>query len=273
MTHRAAMACRAAVLSLLLLAPAGAEAQSVNDLRYRLSTVEAELGQIRTQLRAGGGAATGGVGLAATSALDRLDRLEQEIRALTGRVEELAHQQRQIAEDAQRRFGDIEFRLTELEGGDVAALTPPPPLGGPPATSTANQPAAAVSVSERDDLDRAIEDVRQGRYDQAEQRLRQFLNTYGESPLRGEALYWLGESQLTRGAYSEAARSFLDGYNADAQGEKAARTLYRLGVTLGRLGQQRDACLTLAEVETRFPSADSALLDDVVDEATSLGCG
>lgn len=261
----------AAALALAVLATGPATAQSsVNDLRYRLSTVEAELAKIRAGQ--GGGAAGGGFA-SGGGMLERLDRLEQEIRTLTGRVEELAHQQRRIAEDAQRRFGDVEFRLTELEGGDVANLAPPAPLGGVGEAGPAPEAVAAISVSERDELDRAIEDVRQGRYDQAEERLRSFISGYGQSPLRAEALMWLGESQLTRGDHRAAARSFLEGYNADSQGESAPQTLYKLGVSLGRLGQVQDACLTLDQVPARFPSAAGTLLDDVEDEAERLGCG
>lgn len=263
--HRLLAPCRIVVAAALLALPAAAALaqNSVDDLRYRVATLEAELATLRNRAAGGG-------------MLERLDRLEQEIRALTGKVEEVAHQQRRIAEDAERRFADIEFRLTELEGGDVSALSPPAPLGGidgSNAASSGGAPAAEVSISERDELDRAIADVEQGRYDQAEERLRRFLSTYGQTPLRAEALLWLGESQLTRGDYRDAARNFLEAYNADLQGKTAPRTLYRLGVTLGRLGQSNDACLTLREVGVQFPDAPGTLLDDAEDEADRLGCG
>ncbi|HUF55954.1 MAG TPA: tol-pal system protein YbgF [Thermohalobaculum sp.] len=263
--YRPISAWRPLVLAAALALSSGtaAEAQdAVDNLRFRVSQLEAQIAALRGQ--AGGGASG--------AMLERLDRIEQEVRALTGEFEELSYRQRQVAEDARRRFGDIEFRLTELEGGDVSALEPPPPLGGEEEEAE-QSPSAAVSISERDELDQAIADVEGGRYGQGADRLERFLRTYGNSPLRPEALYWLGESQLQLGDHQSAARSFLQAYNADLDAATAPRALYRLGVTLGRLGQTQDACLTLAEVPAQYPNAPSELLSDAAEEAELLLCG
>jgi tol-pal system protein YbgF len=270
--HLVLSALAAVVLAGVLTVPAPGPAQSTDELRGRLNAIERELADIRARsgLPPGGAAAGGALG----DVTVRLDRLEAQIRELTGKVERLEFEQRRIAEDAARRFGDIEFRLTELEGGDPSALAPVPPLGG--VGSVGSPPVAAagaVSISERNDLDRAIEDVRQGRYDLAEDRLRGFLTAYPDSPLEGEARYWLGESQFIRGAYQNAARSYLEGYKSDEAGPAAARNLYGLGVTLGRLGQVNEACLTLAEVMRKFAGGPAEVVGKAREEANALGCG
>jgi tol-pal system protein YbgF len=247
-------------------------AGSADDLQYRLSIIDAELADIRARLggtpSAGGAAATG----AGPGVTLRLGRLEAEIRQLTGKIEQMAFEQRSVAEDAARRFGDIEFRLTELEGGDISTLAPVLPLGGGGARSVVAV-GPEVSISERSDLDRAIEDVKQGRFDQGEDRLRGFLTDYPGGPLEGEALYWLGESQFVRGAFQNAARSYLNGYNTDPAGTGAPKNLYRLGVTLGRLGQLNEACLTLREVRNQFPAGPADILDAADAESSTLKCG
>ncbi len=253
------------------------------ELLYRLDILDAEIADIRARLGGAGGAAP-----AAPSGdvMLRLDRLEAEIRKLTGKVEELTFSQSRIAEDAARRFGDIEFRLTELEGGDISTLGEPEPLGGGAAQPQAqassggssggvptNQVLAEVSISEQGDLDRAVRDVQQGRFDQGEDRLRGFLTTYPGSPLSPVAYFWLGESQFIRGNYQDAARSFLDGYNADQSAERAPHSLYRLGVTLGRLGQINEACLTLREVRNQYPNGPQDLIGKADEERDQLACG
>ena len=275
--------------------PAGASAEQ---LRYRLDTLDAELAAIRAQMGGGPSASTGGAAAALSGSA--LTDLDGEVRRLTAMVEELQNRQRRIAEEAARRFSDIEFRLTELEGGDTAGLQPVPPLGGVgtdlgagPGTGQGNGQGngqasgqgaggqasqqrgqlAAVSIAEQGDLDRAADDVRQGRYDQAEERLHKFLHDYPASSLTGDAWYFLGESQLVRGNTGEAARSYLKGYNADRTGSRAPYNLYRLGVSLGRLGQVNEACLTLHEVGAQFPSAPDNLVDKADAEAHSLSCG
>ena len=246
-------------------------AGSDDDLRYRLGVIDAELADIRARLgeappAAGGGGASG----AGSDVMLRLDRLEAEIRKLTGRIEQMDFEQRGVAEDAARRFGDIEFRLTELEGGDISILAPVLPLGG---GGTVVAAGPEVSISERGDLDRAIEDVRQGRFDQGEDRLRSFLTAYPRSPLESEALYWLGESQFVRGAFQNAALSYLNGYKTDPAGAAAPKNLYRLGVTLGRLGQLDASCLTLRDVRNQFPAGPVDVLDAADAESGALNCG
>ncbi|MEM9060895.1 MAG: tol-pal system protein YbgF [Pseudomonadota bacterium] len=251
---------------------------SPEDLRYRLDVLDAELADIRARLggqvgsivQAPSNAGSGGGGAVSN---DRLNQLEGEIRRLTAQVERMQNQLVRISDDSTRRFGDIEFRLNELEGnpndGSVA------PVGGGQVsgvtTGTLGEVTVATSVSEQGDLDRAAQDVQQGRFDQAEDRLRRFLNDYQDSPLTGDAWFWLGESQFVRGQHAEAARSYLNGYNFDRLGQQASKNLYKLGVTLGRLGQLNEACLTLREVGAQFPN--SAEVGQANAEASQLTCG
>lgn len=242
------------------------------ELRYRLDILDAELQDIRGRL----GGATGAVA-PATAGGGGNPQLEGELRRLTAQVEQMQNQINLIQQDLTRRLGDIEFRLTELEGGDISNIAPTQPVGQPAAPSggngTGGQQVAALSVSEQGDLDRAVQDVNQGRFDQAEDRLRRFLNDYPGSPLEGDAWYWLGESQAVRGIHAEAARSYLNGYNADRSGQRAPHNLYRLGVTLGRLGQLNEACLTLREVRNQYPGAPDGLVGKADAEADNLTCG
>lgn len=243
---------------------------SPDDLRYRLDILDAELADIRARLGGEVGSIVrppsgGGGGVSD----NRLIQLESEIRRLTAAVEQLQNRVERIASDATRRFGDIEFRLNELEGNPTGGSVGQ--LGGATPNYNANTDVAATSVAEQGDLDRAARDVQQGRFDQAEDRLRRFLNDYRNSPLTGEAYYWLGESQSVRGQNAEAARSFLNGYNFDRRGPQAPANLLKLGVTLGRLGQLNEACLTLREVGTQFPNAPEVSTAD--SEARQLQCG
>lgn len=298
-----------------------AGASSPEDLRYRLDILAAELADIRARLGGAAGAPVLGQAPAGVLSNSGVVELEGELRRLTAAVEEMQYQVRRIGEEAARRFSDIEFRLTELEGGDISTLQPVPPLGGtaapapaaqtpslaptplpgassagvqrpaqgivsgpsgqgsfggievPPSGQAGGQGAVSVSVAEQGDLERAVQDVRQGRFDQAEERLRRFLDEYPASPLTANAWYWLGESQFVRGNHGEAARSFLNGYNTDRAGPRAPHNLYRLGVTLGRLGQASEACLTLREVRTQFPDAPDGIVEQADAEADALACG
>ena len=241
---------------------------SPDELRYRLDLLDAELQDIRARL----GGTVGSVAPRAGGGGDTA-QLEGEIRRLTAQVEQMQNRLNQFMTNAERLFGDIEFRLTELEGGDSSQISTPTLSGGNSGGGFSGQQVASVAVAEQGDLDRAIRDVEQGRFDQAEDRLRRFLNEYSGSPLAGDAWYWLGESQFVRGIHVEAARSYLNGYNSQRGGPRAAHNLFKLGVTLGRLGQLREACSTLREVRNQYPNAPDGLVSKADREADQLTCG
>lgn len=250
---------------------------SPEDLRYRLDILDAELADIRARLGGGGSSSQSTGGGGASDA--RVNALEGELRRLIATVEQMQNTQRQLSQQLANRLGDVEFRLTELEGGDpseVAPLQLPGASTGGGATvesSNTGSQQLALSVSEQGDFDRAVRDVQQGRFDQAEDRLLDFIGSYPSSPLQANAFLWLGESQFARGIYADAASNYLKAYNVDRIGPIAPESLYKVGVSLGRLGQINEACLTLREVRAQFPSGPVEIMNRADAEADNLTCG
>jgi TolA-binding protein len=102
--------------------------QTVADVRGRSGGAEPpDPGAARRLVQTGPGS---GLPRDPATALARLDQLEAELRRLTNRTEVLTNDLNRIVAEASNRVGDLEFRLTELEGGDVSLLGPPEPLGG-----------------------------------------------------------------------------------------------------------------------------------------------
>lgn len=62
---------------------------------------------------------------------ERFNRIEAQMRTLTGQVEELTFQLRQLQDQLKRMHEDNEFRFRELEGG----ASPPPPRSEAPSAS------------------------------------------------------------------------------------------------------------------------------------------
>jgi TolA-binding protein len=72
------------------------------------------------------------------------------------------------------------------------------------------------------------------------------------------------------GDQAGAARAYLDAFSGKPDGSFAAESLLKLGQALGDLGQVPDACVTLAEVPSRFPGTIHATNADLSRQA--LGC-
>ncbi len=252
------------LLVLALAVPSAAPAQTLADIRAELTILNGQVQQLRDELvRSGSG---GGLPSDPAPALTRLDQLEAELRSLTNRVDVLTNDVDRIVKDGTNRIGDIEFRLTELEGGDTSLVGQTSPLGGGLTTPAAPPPPAAVApgagtggqlaVAEQTDFDAARAAYDAGNHGRAIELFDAFLATYPVGPLSTEAQFLRGEAQASRGEWNAAARSYLDAFSGAPDSPVAPRSLYRLAVSLGQLGKVQEACLTLTEVSIRYPGSE-----------------
>src|SRR6056297_778638 len=117
------------VLCLALALPAAAQDrdQTLADVRQELSVLWVEMQKLKRELVTTGGPQ---VNVQGTSALDRINSIESELTRLISRTEELQNRVDRIVTDGTNRIGDLEFRLVELEGGDVSKLGETTTLGG-----------------------------------------------------------------------------------------------------------------------------------------------
>ena len=204
-------------------------------------------------------------GDATGSALARMDAIEAGLTRLTGKTEELENRINRVVDDGTLRINDLQFRLTELEGGDPVAAGDAPPLGGSaPAPDPAApddgaaDPAPELAVNEQSDFDRAQAALDSGSFRSAADLFAAFAQTYTGGSLTAEAQYLRGEALLGLGETKQAARAYLDSFSGAPSGPVAADALYKVGLSLSQLGQMQDACVTLGEVGRRFPEAPVA---------------
>src|SRR6056297_116991 len=272
---------RLLVLLLCLALPVPALAQdrdeTLADIRQELTVLYVEIQRLNRELSTTGGAAAN---LQATSIPDRVDAIESELTRLISRTEELQNRIDRIVTDGTNRIGDLEFRLVELEGGDVSQLgetttlggieverRPAPPL---PAPAPGGSGGPELAMSEQADFEQAKTALDRGEYERAADQLSTFTQTYPGSPLSGEAHFWRGEALTAVGDASAAARAYLDSFSGDPQGVMAPDALLQLGLTLDKLGQRQESCVMLGEVTVRFPSSAASV--EAQTARGSMGC-
>ncbi|MEM6658029.1 MAG: tol-pal system protein YbgF [Pseudomonadota bacterium] len=250
--------------------------QTLADIRQELTVLHVEIQRLKREFSTTGSPAPN---LSGSSVLERVDAIEAELQRLTRQTEQLNQRVQNIVTDGTNRIGDLEFRLVELEGGDLSALDGTSTLGGEDQTATAvvaapTTPSPAdqgeLAVGERADFDAASQALTDGDFQTAATMFAQFDTSYPGSPLAPEAHLKRGQALEGLGDTREAARAFLASFTGDSEGAFAPEALYQLGTALGRLGQTDQACITLGEVGVRFPSSVSA--SDATQEMTSLGC-
>jgi tol-pal system protein YbgF len=257
---RALRVCLAMPLLVVLVVVPPAFSQSVADLRADLDVLNRQIQQLRTQLVQQAGAR--GLPAEPGTALERLDQLEARLRELTGQVDVLTNDIGRIVADASNRAGDIEFRLTELEGGDPSAVGPGEPLGGGlsprPRARSAPGESTQLAITEKSDFDKASAAFEAGRHAEAVGLLDAFLATYPGGPLSSQASLMRADAFAAQENWQEAARSYLNAFSGAPQAPTAPTALFGLGESLARIGKTQDACLTFAEVGSRYPAAPEA---------------
>jgi tol-pal system protein YbgF len=159
-------------------------------------------------------------------------------------------------------------------------LTPPTPLlphsadlGG--AGNHPNPPSGGVLPSgpASAQYNFAFGLLKEADYPAAEAALRAFVRQHPDSALAGDAQYWLGETYYARRQYHQAASAFATGYRRYPKGPKAASDLLKLGMSLARGGEHRNACLAFAQLDHDFPRSGAAVKARAVTEKKRLGCG
>jgi tol-pal system protein YbgF len=114
--------------------------------------------------------------------------------------------------------------------------------------------------------------LRQAQYGEAEQALQEFVAQNPDDALAGNAKYWLGETFYVRGDYQQSAVIFAEAYQQYPNNSKAPDNLLKLGMSLGALGNNGDACGTFAELLKRYPQAAATVLRRTQQEQQRYGC-
>jgi len=262
---------------LVTTAPALAQVrdQTLADIRQDLTVLYVEIQRLKRELSTTG---TPGVALGGTTALERIDAIESELQRVTAKTEQLENRVNQVVTDGTNRIGDLEFRLVELEGGDVSKLGDTTTLGGdtgqpaPAISAPAIEPqgGAQLAVGEQTDFEKAKNAYDAGAYDAAVNHFQTFTETYIGGPLTAEAHFWRGKSLTALGNASGAARAYLEAFSGDPDGVMAPDALLELGISLDVLGQSEEACTMLSEVSSRFPG--SAASSEAQSARADMGC-
>lgn len=256
------------------------EAQTLADIRQEASVLSVEIAKLKRELSTTGAPNTQ---TASGSVLERVDLMEAALSKVTAKLETLEFRINAVVKDGTNQLDDLNFRLCELEKGcDIGNLPPLKPLGGDSASGAVVAPAEPVAVvptlesggelamTEQSDFDSAKALYEAGNYQDAAAAFARFAETYTGGPLTSEAHYMRGEALGASGQTADAARSYLESFSGNPEGQRAPDALLKLAGSMAKLGQTDKACVMFAEVATRFP--DTTAAQSAQSEAQAQGC-
>ena len=232
----------------------------------------------------------------ATARLEvRMSQLEQDLRSVTGRMEDISFQLRKLDDRLDKLAADMEYRLSQAKNGDsgtaagagdaatvaagggAVAGTPraAPAMDGDVAGGPAAGPQTATlsPKTPREQYARAFAQLERRQYEEAAAGFTAFLKANPTDPLADNARYWQAETYYARGEYGRSAELFLDAYEKSKTGPKAPDTLLKLGLSLAGLDKNKEACASFRELGRAFPNAPDAVRDRAAQESKRLSCG
>lgn len=105
-------------------------------------------------------------------------------------------------------------------------------------------------------------------FPEAQQQLLRFTQQYPRHARISYARNLLGRAYLDDGKPGTAAQYFLQNYQADRKGDRAADSLLYLGVAMSRLKEEKRACVAFAEFRQTYPSELTGRLKSQYEAAT-----
>jgi len=214
-------------------------------------------------------------GDALASLAERVNALEAQLRAITGQVEEQGHRTRQIEAQLAQLRGDLGGRLDRLEQQSAPAVSPPSPAVAAPepaASDDADTPSGGATDPAEEAYNAGYRLWAAHNYADAQRALNTAATRYPSSRWTSWMRNLQGRAYLDDDKPATAARIFLDNYQNNARGERAADSLYFLGTALTRLNRRPEACRVYEELAQVYPNMRDYISSRLAQARTDARC-
>src|SRR5690554_2073929 len=195
-----------------------------------------------------------------------IQQLQGDVRRLQGRVEEQQHEISKLQQQGRDRYVDLDQRILDLSKAVEDQQSVPEASRGGETSGNSGKPAAtrdyrSPEPEEQQAYNAIIDLIRNKKdYDTAISRLYEFTDKYPEGDLTVNAYYWLGEVYLAKPQLEQAKQAFTIVATRYGDHRKAADAVYKLGVTLDRLGEKAEAKRRMQSVLDSYPDSGAAEL-------------
>lgn len=191
----------------------------------------------------------------------KLGEYDQLIRDMNGKVENIEYRLNSLEKKMEMIDKDIELRFSQMKRQTAQ------PNSADSATKTKTTNASAKTLYET-----ALTKLKDNKLADAEANLSQFLQSYPNDALAGNAQYWLGEVYYKQQNFAKAAIAFKDGYSKYPKGTKGPDCLLKLGLSMKSLGKKDEACTAFTNLPSMFNKVSTEISQRAQKEAEALAC-
>jgi len=204
--------------------------------------------------------------------------LQQQLRELSGLVEEQAYIIKKLQQDQRQQYVDLDRRILALSPnrpapGPTAVPSEDAPAQNPNSTSNTESSVPEVTLprqndgavqtkpaNEREAYGQAIEWMRAKRFEDSIRALQDLIVDYPNGQFTPNAFYWLGELNLATGERETARQNFVQVVRLYPDHQKVPDALYKLGVIYYQLGDDQEARRYLERVQQEHPQSSAGTL-------------
>ena len=182
----------------------------------------------------------------------KIQALEEELTRLRNQVEVQGNEMQRLQTRLRSVTEDLDRRVQGLEGGGQA-----PASSSPPATGATKSPV--TDGGDQKAYNAAFSLMKQGDYTRAASSFRSFLQKYPNSPLGGNAQYWIAESSYLVRNYKLALTEFEKVMSEHPNSRKVPDAMLKTGYCQYELKNYSKAHDILTEITQRYTGTQVAL--------------
>jgi tol-pal system protein YbgF len=250
-----------AMVALLLSGCAALPAEE-DPVRLRMTDIEARVIRMERMLE--------NQSIAALA--EQVDVLARQAQELRGDIESLQFEFEQSQERQRQQYRDLDDRLEAIERRPAQSGAAAADNGAGGSTPLSAGQLPLPGASDRANYQAAFELLQSGRYDEAANAFRQFLVSFGDSPLADNAQYWLAETAYVNRRFSQALPMFQRVLDDFPNSRKAPDALLKIGYANYELQNWAAARSFLMRVVEEFGDTTAArLAQQRIDRIDSEG--
>ncbi len=256
--------CRYLVAVFLLLSwsTASVAQKDSRELATKIDRIERQMRALQRKVFGSGGAvvAEPEASVPSASVSDRqvvadlsakLGTVERQIRAMTGRFEELEFRQQQLNETIELLQRELAFQREEMtrvsQTGPVAAPTATPAVAPKVEAQPERQEIELPKGDASEQYKYAFSFIQKNDLESGRIAMEKFLAANSDEVLSGNAKFWIGRIHLRQAEYALAAKQLLELIEEHPNHGKRSDALVDLAEVLVALDSKPDACNALAE--------------------------
>lgn len=196
---------------------------------------------------------------------EEVNALEKQILDIKRELAQIRQEQFKVKQDIQ----NLANRLDELSNIvsknsiDIEKLKtsykppPNPPLEGEELVKTPKSPEEVYN--------QALDFYYQGRFEEAEDMFKKFLENFSDSPLYDNAMFWVGQIYYSKGEYNKAIEEFSKLISLCEKGKlkdcnKEPIAMLKLAYSYIKLNKNDKAKKVLKKLINKYPNSEEALV-------------